>query len=236
MIDNTLLLNGLKQGIYIENSEYFNTRGEKVPRVTDVLSATIYSDALIYWANSLGFRRIKYKDALTSAANIGTEAHKCIEDFLKENKICDTNICFQGFLKWYNMISAENSSVNIIYSEKTLVCDQFGGTLDCLIEINGKKYLVDFKTSNHILYKYFIQLAAYAYMLKTVENINIDGAIILQLNKKDIEFEEQALIFTNEEHLKFFNLCEDCFFTLLNSYYYTKSVENCYNNIFKNKG
>ena len=61
MIDNTLLLNGLKQGIYIENSEYFNTRGEKVPRVTDVLSATIYSDALIYWANSLGFRRIKYK-------------------------------------------------------------------------------------------------------------------------------------------------------------------------------
>ena len=85
MTDNTILLNGLKQGIYIEN----NIKGEKVPRVTDVLSATIYSDALIYWANSLGFRRIKYKDALTSAANIGTEAHKHIEEFLKENKVIE---------------------------------------------------------------------------------------------------------------------------------------------------
>ena len=225
------LLDGLKHPISIDNSEYFNKYGKKVPRVTDILSNTIHSDALMYWANSLGFKRIKYKDALEQAADIGTKAHSAIEHFLKENQISD-NICFLGFMKWYETITKENNNVKIIYSEKSLVCDYFGGTLDCLIEINGKKYLIDFKTSNKITYKYFIQLAAYRYMLREVENINVDGTIILQLNKAGIDFEEYALIFDNPDHLNFINYCEECFFALLNSYYNIKFVESEYNKIF----
>ena len=98
------LLDGLKHPISIDNSEYFNKYGKKVPRVTDILSNTIHSDALMYWANSLGFKRIKYKDALEQAANIGTKAHSAIEHFLKENQISD-NICFLGFMKWYETIT-----------------------------------------------------------------------------------------------------------------------------------
>ena len=51
------------------------------------------------------------------------------------------------------------------------------------MRINGKIYLIDFKTSNHVTYKYYLQLAAYSKVLREKENINIDGVIILQLNK-----------------------------------------------------
>ena len=38
--------------------------------------------------------------------------------------------------------------------EETITCPYFGGTYDFLVEINGRNWLIDFKTSNHIGYKY----------------------------------------------------------------------------------
>ena len=63
---------------------YYNSKGIQVPRVTEILSRMIHNDSLMYWANSLGFKGLKYRDELNRAANIGTVAHSAIENFLKK--------------------------------------------------------------------------------------------------------------------------------------------------------
>ena len=62
---------------------------------------------------------------------------------------------FNSFLKWWDDINNGND-VELVFSEKSLLCKYFGGTLDCLLKINGKYWLIDFKTSNHIEYSFII--------------------------------------------------------------------------------
>ena len=129
----------------------------------------IHSDALMYWANSLGFKGIGYRATLNAAAKVGTVAHEAIELFLNEKLETKDNVPFLGFIMWYNMLVDQGFDIQVIYTEHKIVCNWFGGTVDCLLSINGKLYLVDFKTSNHVTYKYFLQLAAYRFMLKSVD-------------------------------------------------------------------
>ena len=216
-----------------KNSNYTNENGIKVPRVTEILSAMIHSDALMYWANNLGFKGIRYKSALNKAADIGSDAHSHIERFLKDKLQSEDNVPFLGFMMWYNIITIDKGlMVNVIYSEHTIVCDWFGGTLDCLMNIGNKIYLIDFKTSNQVTYKYFLQLAAYRYMLRVVEGIEIDGVIVLQLDKDYPGFNEYLLQFSIPEHLNFMNACEQAFASLVYAFYNIKNIEMMYKNIF----
>jgi hypothetical protein len=218
------------------NTTYYNKDGFAVPRVTEVLSTMIHSDALMYWANSLGFRGIKYKDALNKAANIGTYAHSAIEKFLKDKLSTDNNIPFLGFMMWYDIVTKDKGiSVEVISIEHKMSCQWFGGTLDALLKIGGRVYLVDFKTSNHITYKYFLQLAAYRYMLKVVEGINIDGVIVLQLDKDEPGFNEYLLNFSIQQHLEFINHCETTFLSLLYGYYNIQQSERMFKTIFSKR-
>lgn len=223
------LLEDLINPIEIESTNY-EYNGVKVPRVTDILSKTIHEDYLMTWANSLGFRRITYKDELTKAANIGTIIHSSIENYLKFNKLSDLP-AFNAFLLWWNDIS-ENNSIKILGQEEKLVCNWFGGTYDLLLSINDRIYLVDFKTSNHISFKYCLQLAAYRYMLYTIKNINIDGCVILQLDKKEAMYEEYLLDFSIQQHHEFIEHCAKTFLSLVYAYYNTQYTKEMYNCIF----
>lgn len=215
-------------------STYYNREGQRVPRVTEILSRTIHSDGLMYWANSLGFRGIRYREALNNAADMGTEAHAAIEKYLKEKLETTDNIPFLAFMEWYNIITKDYKlSFEVIYSEHSLVCDWFGGTLDLLVRIDGRLFLVDFKTSNHVTFNYFLQMAAYRYMLKIVERINIDGIIVLQLNKLEPEFNEYMLDFRNLAHIDFINRCEETFLSLVYAYYNITRVEERFKTVFK---
>lgn len=215
-------------------STYHNNDGIAVPRVTEILSTMIHSDTLMYWANSLGFKGIRYKDALNKAANTGTIAHSAIERFLKEKLLSENNIPFLGFMLWYNIVTKDKGiNIDVIYIERKLVCNWFGGTLDALLRIGNRLYLVDFKTSNHVTYKYFLQLAAYKYMLRVVEGINIDGVIVLQLDKDEPGFNEYLLNFSIQDHLNFINHCETTFLSLVYGYINIQYAEKMFKNIFK---
>lgn len=219
--------------INTKSSTYHNSEGQKVPRVTEILSTMIHSDALMYWANSLGFKGIKYKIALNSAANIGTEAHNAIERFLIDKLKTMNNIPFLGFLMWYNIVTQEKHiPIDVIYIEHPLSCQWFGGTLDGLLRIGNRIYLIDFKTSNHVTYKYFLQLAAYRYMLRVVEGIIVDGVIVLQLDKDEPGFNEYLLDFANITDLDFINHCEATFLSLVCGFYNISKAEIMYKNIF----
>lgn len=232
-----------------ERNKYFNNTytdhykydNNSVPRVTEILSAMLHEDYLMYWSNSLGFKRLKYKAVLEEAASKGTYSHKAIEEYLNDNKLPNlddipiiarntVDSTFSAFMKWWNIINTHN--VELVYSEKTMTCDLFGGTLDLLLKIDGKYWLIDFKTSNHLNYKYYIQLSAYSYML-SLEKINIDGCLILMLDKENYSFTEYILDLSNELHYKFFNDCKDAFMSIVLAYNERLNIQSQFNDIFK---
>lgn len=230
MSNNLLTL--LEEDTYklkLREEKYFYN-GVPVPRVTEIISKMISEEYLLYWANGLGFKHQGYKRTVDAAANLGSETHELINRFLMGEVFNSNNIPYLGFRKWWIDITSSNK-VKVIGSEKILTCPYFGGTYDLLIEIGGLLYLIDFKTSNHISYKYFMQLSAYKYMLEQ-QGYNISGCIILQLNKSRIEYEEYPLIFTNPYHKEFIDNCFNAFLSLVYGYYNIFRCEEMYKNIF----
>ena len=220
------------------DSDRYTYNGINVPRVTTILSEMIFDQRLMYWSNSLGFKRLKYKEELDKAAYIGTKSHDAVEHLLS-NKEFDIGFRYtdqisnakDSFLLWWNMLNY-NCKVQVINMEEKLSCPWFGGTYDILIDIDGKIWLIDLKTSNHIDYKYFLQLAAYRYMLYFCKNINIYGCIILQINKNEPMYNEYTLYFDNIDHYNFIEACTNEFFALVYAYYHKLYVKDLYNNIF----
>ena len=214
---------------------YTNQDGVVVPRVTHILSAMLHEDYLIPCANAMGlYKHLKYEDIMNNATYIGSATHYYIECFLKgeptpQRDKDEVYKATQSFHEWWDII--KKTDYEILMQERTLVCKYFGGTLDLLIKINGKVYLVDFKTSNHSSYKHFLQLSAYKYMLEE-EGVNIDGCIVLMLDKKNFKFTEHVLHFDNKEHLDFINICKDCFISLVYAYYHRIVVEREYKALF----
>lgn len=199
------------------NSPYFY-EGKQVPRTTEIISKCIHEESLMKWANYLGFKHESYKNILESSADYGTRTHKGIENYLKNLPIPDNTPInsLNAFKHWWNIIT-KNTEYKIIKQEYPMSCKYFGGTCDLLIEINKKLYLVDFKTSNTITYKYDLQLAAYLILL-SYNNIYPDGTIILQLSKSNDSFKEYLLNFDIPEHKEYMNKNMKCFMILTRQY------------------
>lgn len=240
------LLDTISTSIYNKSERYFYD-GHAVPRVTEILSSMLHEDYLMTWANNIGlYQRIKYSESMEKSSNIGTYSHELVEQYINKQmydinhyNIRDFSIikavtnCVESFKLWYTQVFS-NNDVQVIGMEEKLSCAWFGGTYDALLSINGKRYLVDFKTSNHISYKYFLQIAAYKYML-SLNGIEIDGALILQLNKKKPEFNEYIVDFSNDTHKEFIDNCTECFFSLVYAYFNRLQIEEQYKNIFGGK-
>lgn len=223
------LLEQQTQELSLKEKKYFHN-GIPVPRVTEIISKMISEEYLLYWANGLGFKHQSYKKTIEAAADLGSLTHDLIHRFLTDKPSPTNNIPYLAFRKWWMDINASNE-VKVIGAEQELTCPYFGGTYDLLIEINGLLYLVDFKTSNHVSYKYFLQLAAYKYMLE-LQGYNIAGCIILQLDKKEIKYTEYPLVFSNKDHFEYIQRSLHTFLSLVYSYYNIYQCETMYNNIF----
>lgn len=218
----------------IDDSPYkFN--GIAVPRVTHILAKMLHEDSLMGWSNYIGlYKHQKYKNVLDTAANIGSYTHEGIEHYIKEGKELDSSTiplpyrekvesAFQSFKDWW--YNVRTHKVSILMQETPLVCEYYGGTLDLLVKIDGLIYLVDFKTSNHIGYKYFLQLAAYRRILYLYHNINIDGCIILQLDKNWNSFSEYMVNLHKYEDSQFMIECDNAFMSLVYAYYHRLMIE-----------
>lgn len=227
--------------LQLDTDRYYY-QGYNVPRVTEILSSMLHEDFLMIWANTLGlYKKKKYKEELEDAATKGTYVHDAIEDYIQNNNDLNLDNVMNGyrtevgyaygsFKAWWNIISKRN--IKVIMQEHKLVCPWFGGTLDLLTEIDGKIYLLDFKTSNHPSYKYFLQLAAYRYILKYYYGIEIYGCGIIKLNKKLIEFKEFIIDKSNPEYENFMNQCEQTFLSLVYAYINRINIEKYYDRLF----
>ena len=213
----------------------YTYNGKNVPRVTEIISKMIHEDAITQWANSLGFKHKSYTKTLNEAAVYGTHAHYGIECYLKKLPVPEETpgAIIGGFCKWWDVVT-KNNTVKVLGQEHKLTCEWFGGTYDALIEINGEPYLVDFKTSNHVTYKYYLQLAAYRYTLREKEKIDPVGLIILQLSKQMPSYNEYVLNLKDPKQLEYIQICERTFFALMYGYYHIHWLEAHFNEITNN--
>ncbi len=211
--------------IKTNSNEYYNPNQIPVPRVTDIISKSMSNEGIVRWANYLGFNHLSYEETLYEAANYGTNTHKCIELFLNNKEInMDTTIAYESFLLWYGKIK-ENNFITPVGSEIRMISEYFGGTADCIMNINGKMVLIDFKTSNQVRVQYFLQLAAYLNLLSHWFDFDIDGVMILQLAKDRTGFNECFLDLEDKSNLKFMITCHNTFLGMLVNYYNLNYME-----------
>lgn len=170
--------------------------------VTTVLSSWGNAGALINWAANQAVDYIKNSDEVTDevlkkartahvrkrnkAGDKGTQVHveleKILNDWIEKgsplvNK--DHSECVRKVIYWMtdNAITPIATEVNV-YSRT----HWYGGIFDAIIEKDGKKYILDFKTSSTIQPKYFFQCGAYSLAVKEMkQNANISGVCIVHM-------------------------------------------------------
>lgn len=140
--------------------------------------------------------RVQHAKRKKDAGDIGTRVHNWIERFVRacidgtkpppvEKDIKDIT---DNFVRW-----AFDNRVKFLETEKRLYSRKhwYAGTVDLVMEIGGKVWIGDIKTSSGIYPEYFFQTAGYQIALQEMgEYPEIEGHIILNC-KKDGEFEAQ---------------------------------------------
>lgn len=166
---------------YIENIrekfKKYEFQGIPVPRVNEIIQATIGKEFLMNWAARLGEEG--YKKERAKALTAGTFIHEMIENFLLHGekyacgKIYSPEIkkevycSFNNFLDWYNEKLKQGYIINVIYLEYPITNPWFGGTIDLVLNIKHCFYnldeniIMDFKSSKSLSYEYILQTYAY---------------------------------------------------------------------------
>lgn len=130
--------------------------GIEYQSITSFLSTyPSYVDPLIKWAVEKFNTIEEYKEFMEQAANDGTAMHDQCERILKgaEEDFPD----MMNFIKKYNpkVISMEQ----VIFDKEL----HLAGKYDALLEIDGKRVLIDWKSSKSVQEKHKAQVAFYAH-------------------------------------------------------------------------
>lgn len=150
-------------------STHYIKDGVKYYRVSTILGL-LNKPFLVDWAARLAGESgdpEAHKKVLDKTAEQGTEAHGLIEEFLltgawgiaKSDEVAN---CTTAFQQWYSEVSPEIERAEFWVGDKEL---GVAGTIDLLCKIDGKPYIVDFKTSNAIYPSHVLQLGAYHQLL-----------------------------------------------------------------------
>jgi len=196
------------------HTKYINDDGIRVPGVTTILRL-LAKPALIHWAWKCGIDAIDYRIRRDKASDIGTCAHHIIAaditSFgadLSEFSKATIDKAENAYLAWMDWCKSFGD-YNTIASEIPMVCSSYGGTLDWVIERDGKIILIDFKTSKGIYPEMVYQLSAYKNLWNgQVDNLDkqIEECYILRIGKEDGAFEQRKYTDLNEEFCIFEHL------------------------------
>ena len=237
-LHDIFLLDNITDDYREKHFNYYDYQNIGVPRVSNILDRCINKEFLINWAIKLGLKRYMFEK--NKATTIGSRTHELIEEYLLKGTFSDrvmyktppsmkknVNIAFDNFKYWLNnMINHGIFISDIICIEKVISCPYFGGTVDCICRINGKVYLIDFKTSKRISIEYLMQVCAYTWIINSgyMPNLpKIDGVGIIRVDKEsrhkyedlflsfDIPFQAQII----NNYISNFGVLVQWFYTLL---------------------
>ncbi|MBL7052076.1 MAG: hypothetical protein ISS01_03210 [Nanoarchaeota archaeon] len=160
---------------------------------------------------------------LSKAADIGTMIHGWLESYVKavlEKKALpkkpinkEMNNAINSFLQWI-----KDSKVKFLKSEQKIYSRKYhyAGTFDLEAIVDGKRTIIDFKTSKAIYPEMLLQTSAYLKAKEEETDMEYDGGvIILRLSKEDkdkrIESFEVVKDTNIENHFKCFLACLDIY-------------------------
>lgn len=173
--------------------------GSKVPSVTTILGAFKESGGLVHWAWKLGTEGKDYRKVRDDAASAGTLAHDFVERYLHSRPLPEPDgtvpaalwnqavASLEAFQTWFRSID-----VVIAVTEVSLVSElyRYGGTLDAIGRVNGKRVILDWKSGNRIYGDAVAQCAAYAQLWNESkpadEPVAADEAHIVRIPKDGI--------------------------------------------------
>lgn len=153
--------------------QYRTADRKRVPSVTSIIKH-IDPDAegLIRWAHRLGQDGIDLEEARQAAASIGSITHALIEADLKGEEEPDLSDVSSEMLDSVNeavgawKLWRDGVRLEVVVSECSLVSEihRFGGTLDAVCMVQGKRTLFDVKTGARLYPKELGQIAGYGYL------------------------------------------------------------------------
>jgi hypothetical protein len=184
----TLIKNN--QITFIDGRFYVAEDGTHYPSVTTILEAYPKTYALIQWLKEVGNKSDEIRDA---AGRRGSIVHQLTDDYDRGNEVnllgesgqpmysIEEWAMFERYVDFSIRFKPEYSLI-----EQNIICQElgFGGTVDRVGVIGGKRYLIDIKTSNGIYNGYWLQLAAYRQGVYINLGIEVDGVAIIWLNAK----------------------------------------------------
>ena len=189
------------------HTRYVNDKDVRVPGVTTILKL-LAKPALIHWAWKMGTEGEDYRKRRDKASDIGTCAHYMIECDIKFkepdlSEYSQTTIdkAENAYLAWVDWCKGFGK-YETLDSELALVCNNYGGMLDWVIEKDGKPILVDFKTSSGIFPEMVYQLAAYKHLWNNHFDARhpIEECYILRIGKEDGVFEQRRYTDLDKEY------------------------------------
>ncbi len=184
--------------------------GTRVPGTTTIIGRFKDSGALLHWAFEQGRSGVAHLyEKRDQAADIGTLAHKMIEDHVNGLEVVEPDDergksawnAYQQYRTWERMSGIELLSK---YQEISLVSERyrFGGTPDALGAIDTTLILLDWKTSNGVYPDYALQLAAYKHLVE--EGVRLDTREPLDMGEvKSFELLRIAKDYPDFEHRHF---------------------------------
>lgn len=169
---------------------YIAEDGSYYPSATTILEAYPKPYALLQWMKEVGTKSDEIRDA---AGDRGSTVHRLTESFDLDEQVdllgdhgqplysLDEWKMFERYVDFSDRFNPRHLMI-----EQQVLSRQLGfaGTLDRICIIEGKKYLLDIKTSNGIYNSYWLQLAAYRKATEVELKETVDGVAILWLNAK----------------------------------------------------
>lgn len=185
------LINFEAKQLTLLDSRFYTTPEEGwVPSVTTILSAYPKDLHFLKWLKENGEESDQIRDA---AGRRGSAVHELTERYdrgeevslITEDGRLDVGLQEWAMFERYVEFSKKYNP-EIILNEQNFVSAKLGyaGTVDRIIVLNGKRYLIDIKTSNNLHETYWLQLAAYRELIKEVADLEVDEVAILWLNAK----------------------------------------------------
>lgn len=178
---------------------------KEIPRVTEILKP--YS----------GFIHVPY-DILERAAERGTKVHAICaaiaHDAWVDDELIDESL--KGYVKSFRQWAADYvQSYDIIEKRYNFASNvpqyAYTGQVDFVITgKDGKKYLVDLKTSAQAQKTYLVQMAAYRNLLNS-HGIQVDACFLVYLNR-DGQYPKIGMQIDTEKELHTFISALDCWY------------------------
>jgi len=151
----------------------------------------------------LNIAKNAYNERKQEAADVGSVVHDFAEhnrtdinEVEQFNELSDTDkvLATQGvaaFNEWKSEVNPKFISSEFrIYSKR----HNFVGQCDALAEIDGKLYIVDYKTSKGVYTSQVYQIAAYMKAYEEMTGQKVHGAKIVNFTKDDVLDKEQNVI------------------------------------------